>query len=403
MTKLPAMLVAAALLAFGPAEVTKAQTTKPVKVGILNDQGGPYSSITGQGAVVAARMAIEDAGGSVLGQPVELVSADHQHKPDVGSAIARRWFDAEGVDAIFDIYNSGVALAVQRLAEEKNKILVTTVNSAEITGKSCSANGMQWGGDGYSLANLTVKGTYQGKPESWYFITVDYTAGHSLEKDARRAVEEQGGKVLGAVRFPLGSTDFSSYLLQAQSSKADVVAIIGGGTDLLNSIKQADEFQIRKTKQRLIPFALSMADVAALGNETAQGFPLALSFYWDESPATRDWTERFRKLQNGKLPTDLQANVYSAVLHYLKAVKAAGTAETKAVLAKMKEMPVTDFYTNGARVREDGRLMREMLYAEAKAPDQMKSKDDLLKVVNKFPGEEAFLPRVMSECPLLKK
>ena len=403
MKTFPALLAAAALLAFGPTHLATAQTAKAVKIGILNDQGGPYSSITGPGAVAAARMAIEDAGGSVLGQPVELVAADHQHKPDVGSAIARRWFDAEGVGAIFDIYNSGVALAVQRLAHEKNKILVSTVNTAEITGKSCSPNGMQWGGDGYSLSNLTVKGTYQGKPESWYFITVDYAAGHSLERDARRAIEAQGGKVLGAVRFPLGSTDFSSFLLQAQSSKADVVALIGGGTDLLNSIKQADEFQIRKTKQRLIPFSLSTADVVALTNQTTQGFPLALSFYWDENAATRAWTERFRKAQGGKLPTDLQANVYSAVLHYLKAVKAAGTSDTAAVLAKMKETPVNDFYTHGARVREDGRLMREMLYAEAKAPAQMKSKDDLVTVVKRFPGEEAFLPRSMSECALIKK
>ena len=401
--KLKHWLATSALLAALPFGAAHAQTGQTVKIGVLNDQGGPYSSITGPGAVAAARLAIEDAGGTLFGKPIELVSADHQHKPDVGSAIARRWYDAEGVGAIFDIYNSGVALAVQRLAEEKNKILVSTVNTADITGKSCSPNGMQWGGDGYSLSNLTVKGSYQGKPESWYFITVDYTAGHSLEKDARRAVEAQGGKVLGAVRFPLGSTDFSSYLLQAQSSKADVVAIVGGGTDLLNSIKQADEFQIRKTKQRLVPFALSTADVVALGNQTTQGFPLALSFYWDENAATRSWTERFRKAQGGKLPTDLQANVYSAVLHYLKAVKAAGTTDTKAVLAKMRELPVNDFYTHDARVREDGRLMRAMLYAEAKAPGQMKSKDDLVSVVKKFPGEEAFLPRAMSECPLIKK
>lgn len=400
--KLSALIASATLLALSQAPMATAQPAQGVKIGILNDQGGPYSSITGPGAVVAARMAVEDAGGTILGKPVELVAADHQHKPDIGSAIARRWYDAEGVSAIFDIYNSGVALAVQRLADEKNKVLVSTVNTAEITGKSCSPNGMQWGGDGYSLSNLTVKGTYKGKPESWYFITVDYTAGHSLEKDARRAVEGQGGKTLGAVRFPLGSTDYSSYLLQAQSSKADNIGIIGGGSDLLNAIKQADEFQIRKTRQKVVPFSLSTADLVALGNQATQGFPLVLSFYWDENAATRAWTERFRKSQ-GKLPTDLQANVYSAVLHYLKAVKAAGTTETKTVLAKMRELPVNDFYTAGARIREDGRLMRDMLYAEAKAPGQMKSKDDLVTVVKRFSGEEAFLPRAMSECALLQK
>ena len=399
--KLRILLASAALLVLTQAPFALAQT-KAVKIGVLNDQGGPYSSVTGPGAVAAARMAIEDVGGPVLGKPVELVAADHQHKPDVGSAIARRWYDAEGVDAVFDIYNSGVALAVQRLAQEKNKVLISSVNTAEITGKSCATNGLQWGGDGYALANLTVKGAYKGKPESWYFLTVDYAAGHSLEKDARAAVEAQGGKVLGAVRFPLGSTDFSSYLLQAQASKADNIGILGGGTDLLNAIKQADEFQIRKTKQKVIPFALTTADVVALTNQTAQGFPLVMSFYWDENAATRAWTERFRKSQ-GKLPTDLQANVYSAVLHYLKAVQAAGTTDAKAVLAKMRDTPVEDFYTHGARIREDGRLMRDMIYAEAKAPGQMKSKDDLVSVVKRFTGEQAFLPRALSECPLVKK
>ena len=399
--KLRILLASAALLVLTQAPFALAQT-KAVKIGVLNDQGGPYSSVTGPGAVAAARMAIEDVGGPVLGKPVELVSADHQHKPDVGSAIARRWYDAEGVDAVFDIYNSGVALAVQRLAQEKNKVLISSVNTAEITGKSCATNGLQWGGDGYALANLTVKGAYKGKPESWYFLTVDYAAGHSLEKDARAAVEAQGGKTLGAVRFPLGSTDFSSYLLQAQASKADNIGILGGGTDLLNAIKQADEFQIRKTKQKVIPFALTTADVVALTNQTAQGFPLVMSFYWDENAATRAWTERFRKSQ-GKLPTDLQANVYSAVLHYLKAVQAAGTTDAKAVLAKMRDSPVEDFYTHGARIREDGRLMRDMIYAEAKAPGQMKSKDDLVSVVKRFTGEQAFLPRALSECPLVKK
>ena len=402
MKKLSALLAAAALLGLGHVPLASAQAAKAVKIGVLNDQGGPYSSVTGPGAVVAARMAVEDAGGSILGKPVELVAADHQHKPDVGSAIARRWYDADGVDAIFDIYNSGVALAVQRLAQEKNKVLISSVNTAEITGKSCATHGMQWGGDGYALSNLTVKGAYKGKPESWFFLTVDYAAGHSLEKDARSAVEAQGGKVLGAVRFPLGSTDFSSYLLQAQSSKADNIGILGGGTDLLNAVKQADEFQIRKTKQNVIPFALTTADVVALTNQTAQGSPLVMSFYWDENAATRAWTERFRKAQ-GKLPTDLQANVYSAVLHYLKSVQAAGTTEAKAVLAKMRDTPVNDFYTQGARIREDGRLMRDMLYAEAKAPGQMKNKDDMVSVTKRFTGEQAFLPRAQSECPLIKK
>ena len=390
-----------ALCATGHIGIATAQSGQPVKIGILNDQSGPYSSITGPGAVVAARMAVEDVGGSLLGKPVEVVVADHQHKPDVGSATARRWFDTEGVGAVFDIYNSGVALAVQKIAEDKNKILVSTVNSGELTGKSCSPNGMQWGPDGYALATLTVKGTEGSKPESWYFLTVDYTAGHSIEKDARQTVEKLGGKVAGAVRFPLGTADFSSYLLQAQSSKASYLGFVGGGTDLLNAAKQADEFQLRRTGQKFVPTALTTADIMALGNKAAAGLPTVFSFYWDLNPQARAWAERFKKV-HGSLPTDMQANVYSAVLHYLKSVKAANTADTKAVLAKMRETPVNDFFTANARIREDGRLMREMHYAVVKAPEAMKAKDDLLTSVKNFSGEEAFMPRAQSECKLLK-
>ena len=396
--KLPPLF---ALCAASCITVAMAQSSPPVKIGILNDQSGPYSSITGPGAVTAARMAVEDVGGSLLGRPVEVVVADHQHKPDIGSSIARRWFDAEGVGAVFDIYNSGVALAVQKVAEEKNKILISTVNSGELTGKSCSPNGMQWGPDGYALATLTVKGVEASKPGSWFFLTVDYTAGHSLEKDARQTVEKLGSKVAGAVRFPLGTTDFSSYLLQAQASKANYLGFVGGGADLLNAAKQADEFQLRSTGQQFVTTSLTTADIVALGNKAAAGFPIVFSFYWDQSPQARAWADRFKKI-HGKLPTDMQANVYSAVLHYLKSVKATNTSDTKAVLAKMHEMPVNDFFTSNARIREDGRLMREINYGIVKVPEAMKSKDDLLTLVKKFSGEEAFMPRALSECKLLK-
>lgn len=385
----------------GHAGIAAAQSGAPVKIGILNDQSGPYSSITGPGAVVAARMAMEDVGGTLLGKPIEIVVADHQHKPDIGSSIARRWFDTEGVGAVFDIYNSGVALAVQKIAEQKNKLLVSTVNSGELTGKSCSPHGIQWGPDGHALATLTVKGVQAGKPGTWYFLTVDYTAGHSLEKDARRTIEQLGGKMLGAARFPLGTTDFSSYLLQAQSSKANYVGLAGGGADLLNAAKQADEFELRSTGQRFVTTSLTTADIMALGNKAAAGFPTVFSFYWDLSPPARAWAERFKKV-HGVLPTDMQANVYSAVLHYLKSVKTVNTADTKTVVAKMRETPVNDFFTSNARIREDGRLMRDIYYGTAKAPDAMKNKDDLLTVEKKFSGEEAFMPRAMSECPLLK-
>jgi branched-chain amino acid transport system substrate-binding protein len=380
-----------------------AQSDKPVKVGILNDQASVYSSISGSGSVAAARLAIEDMGGTLLGKPIELVFADHAHKPDQGTTIARRWFDVEGVDAIFDIYSSGVALAVQGLAESKDKILVLSMaSSGVISGKSCSPNGMQWANDGYEVANLTIKGVSEGKPTSWYFITVDYTAGHSIEKDSQKLIEAAGGTFAGSVRFPLNTPDFSSFLLRAQASGAKNIGFIGGGADLTNATKQASEFGIQQAGQRFIPLSMTTVDIDALGNKVTQGMPLVLSFYWDESDATKAWTERFKKAF-GKMPTDPQANVYSAVLHYLKAVKAAGTTENQTVLAKMKDTPVNDFFTSNARIRADGRLMRDVYYAEAKAPSEMKSPTDLLKLIKKVPGEQAFIPADQSDCKLLKK
>lgn len=386
------------LLASGAA----AQSDKSVKVGILNDQASVYSSISGPGSVAAAKLAIEDMGGSLLGKPIEIVFADHAHKPDQGTTIARRWFDVEGVDAIFDIYSSGVALAVQNLAESKDKILVLSMaSSGVISGKSCSPNGMQWANDGYEVANLTIKGVSEGKPTSWYFITVDYTAGHSIEKDSQKLIEAAGGTFTGSVRFPLNTPDFSSFLLRAQASGAKNIGFIGGGADLTNATKQANEFGVQQGGQRFIPLSMTTVDVDALGNKVTQGMPLVLSFYWDESDATKAWTERFKKAF-GKMPTDPQANVYSAVLHYLKAVNATGTTDNKTVLAKMKDTPVNDFFTSNARIRADGRLMRDVYYAEAKAPDQMKSATDLLTLVKKVPGEQAFIPEDQSDCKLLK-
>ncbi|HYF58452.1 MAG TPA: ABC transporter substrate-binding protein [Burkholderiaceae bacterium] len=400
-TAAAAVIAAAAALYAGAAAAQQG----PVKIGILNDQNAVYSSITGQGSVAAARLAIEDAGGTVLGRPVELVVADHQHKPDIGSSIARRWFDVEGVGAIFDIYSSGVALAVQRIAEDKDKVLVVSMaSSRDIGGKACSPNGMQWANDGYAVANLTIKGAAgSGGPNTWYFMTVDYTAGHSIERDARAMVEAAKGSTAGAVRFPIGNTDFSSFLLQAQASKAKNIGLIAGGADLTNATKQAGEYRIREQGQQFVPFSMTTDDVYALGNKVVAGMPTVQGFYWDENDATRAWTERFKKAYGGKMPTDPQANVYSAVLHYLKAVKAANTTETKAVLAKMRETPVQDFFTPGAKIREDGRVMRPLWYAVAKAPEEMKHKDDVLKLVKKFSAEEAFVPVAQSECPLLKK
>jgi branched-chain amino acid transport system substrate-binding protein len=375
----------------------------PVKIGILNDQASVYSAITGPGSVAAARLAIEDMDGSLFGKPIELVSADHGHKPDLGSAIARRWFDTEGVDAIFDIYSSGVALAVQGIAEQKNKLLVVSMaSSRDISGKSCSPNGMQWANDGYEVANLTIKGSSGDKPASWFFLTVDYTAGHSIEGDAKKMIEKGGGKFVGSVRFPLNTPDFGSFLLQAQNSGAQNIGFIGGGADMTNAIKQAAEFGVERTGQRFVPFSLTTVDVQSLGNQATQGMPLVLSYYWDASDQTKAWAERFKKAF-GKMPSDPQANVYSAVLHYLKSVKAAGTTDTAAVVAKMREMPVEDLFTTGAQIREDGRLMRDVYYAEVKKPSAMSGSTDLITLVKKMPGSEAFIPAGESDCKLLKK
>ncbi|GGC63479.1 ABC transporter substrate-binding protein [Chelatococcus reniformis] len=399
-------LVLAALAALSLAAtpgIAAAQAGDPVKIGILNDRSSVYSSITGPGSEVAAKMAVEDFGGQLFGKPIEVLVADHLHKPDVGAGIARKWFDVDGVNAVFDIYSSGVSLAVQRLAEDKNKIVVVSMaSSRDISGKSCSPNGMQWANDGYSVAKLTIDGSRKPGADSWYFLTVDYTAGHSIEADAKKLIEAQGGQFVGAVRFPLNTTDFSSYLLRAQSSGAKNIVLIGGGSDLINGIKQADEFGINQAGQRFVPFSLTTVDIVGLGNKATAGMPLVFSFYWDESDATKAWAERFKQ-RTGKLPTDPQANVYSAVSHYLKAVKAAGTTDTAAVLAKMKELPVEDFFTHGAKVRADGRLMRDLYFAEVKQPADMKGAEDLVNLTRKFTGEQAFIPADQSDCKNLKK
>ncbi|MDP3547465.1 MAG: ABC transporter substrate-binding protein [Phreatobacter sp.] len=395
-------LAASAMLSLPLATTALAQGSGPIRIGVLNDQGGPYSSITGPGSVAAARMAVQDLGGTVLGRPVEVLAADHQHKPDLGSSLAREWYDVQGVRAIFDIYSSGVALAVQKVAQDKDRLLfVSMASSALIGGAQCSTHGMQWANDGYVVSNLTVKGSHETGGNSWYFLTVDYAAGHSIEADATRMIEAAGGKVLGAVRFPLGTPDFSSFLLRAQTSGAKNIGFIGGGSDMVNSVKQADEFGIRASGQRYVPFSMTTVDIQAVGSQATQGMPVVLSYYWGENDETRAFADRFRR-QTSRMPTDPQANVYSAVRHYLRAVQAAGTVETGPVLAKMREMPVEDFFTRGARIRADGRLMRDVLFAVAKAPGEMQNPDDLLKIVSRVPGEQAFVPAAQSQCPLLR-
>lgn len=396
------LIKSGAALALGLLASSIHAADKPIKIGILNDQSGVYSAATGAGSVIAAKMAVQDAG-DVLGRPVQVLSADHQFKPDVGAAIARRWYDQEDVGAIFDIYHSGVGLAVQDIAKSQNKIVMGQINSMLFTNEQCSPNGFSWGTDGYSLATLISKGVSEGKPSSWYFITVDYTAGHSVEEEAKKIIETDGGKFLGSARFPAGVADFSSFILSAQSSKAANVAFIGGGADTLNIAKQVKEFGLQQMGQKFVPFSLGTVDVPSMGFDVAQGLPMVFSFYWGLSPEAQAWADRFKKESGGKLPSDQQADVYSEVFHYLKAVKAAGTTETTAVLEKMKELPVDDFFTKGAKIRADGRLMRDMYFGVVKAPSDMKNPDDFVQVVKKFSGEEAFQPASLSACQYLTR
>ncbi len=372
-----------------------------VRIGVLSDMSSIFSGFGGPGSVVAAKMAVEDFGGRVLDKPIEIVSADHQNKPDIGLGIARRWYDVDGVDVIVDVLNSGLALPLQGLAEQKNKLVFFSgANNLDLNGKQCSAHGYVWGYDSYSLANTNVTGIMQ-KPghESWFVITIDYASGHNLERDAISAIKRNGGSVKGTVRYPLGMADYGSVLLQAQASGAKVIALATGGADMQNLMKQAKEFNVT---QRLVPLFLTTMDIQGLGLDVTKGAPLVVDFYWDQNDATRAFSKRFLE-RHKRMPTDVQATVYSEVSSYLKAVAKAGTTETKAVIASLKDLPVTDFMTDNARTRADGRLLRNMYFGEVKAPADSKSEFDSVKILTMIPGDAAFRPASESECPALKK
>ena len=374
-----------------------------VKIGVLDDMSGPYSENTGPGDLLAVRMAVADFGGTVLGKPIEVVSADMQNKVDVGVGIARRWYEQEQVDLIIGIPHSAIALAVVRLAEEKNRLVMpTAAATAELTGKACSAHSVHWVYDTYGQSKTIANAIVKQGGDSWFFITVDYAFGIALEQNATEFVKAGGGRVLGSARHPLNTADFSSYLLQAQVSKAKVVVMANGGTDLTNAIKQAKEFGLDKGGQRLAALLIQYPEVHALGLKTAQGLLMASSFYWDMSPEARAFTDRFAAAK-GMPPTMIQAGTYGATLHYLKAVKAAGTDEAKAVMAKMKEMPINDFMTRNGRIRVDGRVIRDMYLMQAKTPEESKGEWDLAKIVATIPGDQAFRPLNEGGCPLVTK
>jgi len=389
-----------AVLLLGAGNARAQISDNVVKIGVMNDQSGLYADLGGPGSVVAARMAAEDAGGSVLGKPIEIVAADHQNKADIGVAVARRWFESEAVDMAIGFDNSSVALAVEQLAAEHNRIAIAgAVGSTAFTGKNCTANEASWVYDSYALTTSLAKSIVAEGRDTWFFITVDYAFGLSMEADATAAVLAAGGKVLGSVRHPLNTSDFSSYLLQAQASGAKVVALANGGGDMVNTIKQANEFGLSK-KQSLVSMLVFISDVHSMQLQAAQGLKFVTAFYWDRDDDTRAWSKRFLD-HLGKMPTMAQASVYSAVRHYIASIKAAGTDEAKAVMTKMRELPVNDFYVRNGHVREDGRLVHDMLFVQVKTPSESKGPWDYYKILGTVPGDQAFRPLAEGGCPLV--
>ena len=353
-------LAAGAALALAPALASAQVSGNAVKIGVLNDQSGVYADFGGKWSVEAARMAVADFGGTVLDKPIEIVAADHQNKPDVASNIARSWYDNDGVDAIVELTTSSVALAVQQLSLEKKKITITSgAATSDLTGKACTPYGYHWAYDTRALAVGTGGSLVETGGDTWFFLTADYAFGHALEADVAKYVKSKGGKVLGAVRHPLATNDFSSFLLQAQSSKAKIVGLANAGLDTTNSIKAASEFGIVQGGQRLAALLFTLAEVHGLGLQAAQGIVLTEGFYWDMDDQTRAFSKRFFE-KTGRMPNMVQASTYSSVLQYLKAVKAAGTDETDAVTKKLHELPVDDFFAKGGKVLANGRMVHDM-------------------------------------------
>jgi len=372
-----------------------------VKIGVLTDMSSLYADATGKGSLAAVQMAVEDYGGNVKGKPVEVISADHQNKPDIGIAIARNWYDNEKVDAIFDVPTSSVALPVSALTREKNKININSGGgSSDITGAACSPNTVHWTYDTYALSNVAGKAMVKRGEDTWFFITADYAFGMALERDAANVVKESGGKVLGDVRHPLNNPDFSSFLLQAQASKAKVVALANAGGDTQNALKQASEFGIVQGGQKTIALLQEITDTHSLGINATQGLIVTDGFYWDMNDETRAFSKRFND-RVGHMPSMIQAGLYSATMHYLKAIEAIGTDEASKVMAQMRATPVNDFFAKNGKIRIDGRMVHDMYLFEVKKP-QEKGEWDLYNLIAAVPGDEAFRPLDKGGCPLVK-
>src|SRR6201996_3508146 len=402
MKSFAAALVAGFALAASGSAAHAQISDNVVKLGVLTDMSSLYADATGKGSVAAVEMAVADYGGKVAGAPIVVIAADHQNKPDVGVAIARNWYDNEKVDAIMDVPTSSVALPVSALTREKNRININSGGgSSDLTGPACSPNTVHWTYDTYALSNVAGKAMVKRGDDTWFFITADYAFGAALERDASNVVKESGGKVIGNVRHPLNSSDFSSYLLQAQSSKAKVVALADAGGDTTTALKQASEFGITQGGQKLIPLLFEITDTHSLGLKEAQGLIVTDAFYWDRDDETRAFSKRFYE-KVGHMPSMLQAGLYSATLHYLKAIDAIGTDEALKVMAQMRATPVNDVFTKNGKIRIDGRMVHDMYLFEVKKPEESKGEWDLYKLLATVPGDEAFRPLDKGNCPLVK-
>jgi branched-chain amino acid transport system substrate-binding protein len=373
-----------------------------LRVGIITDMSGQYSDGNGSGSVIAAQMAAEEIGGTVAGRKIEIISGDHQNKADIASAIVREWIDTKHVDVVAEGVNSAVALAVMNVTRERNKpFLISGAGSSDITGKYCTPTSIQWTYDTYASSNATAKAVVQRGGKTWFFLTADYSFGHALERDASKAVIAAGGKVLGSVRHPFNTSDMSSFLLQAQAAKPDIVGLANAGSDFRNAVAQADEFGIRAGGAKIVALQVTLTDVPALGLEHAHGLLFTDSFYWDRTPETRAFSEVFYK-RHGAMPTSYQAGVNSALRHYFKAVTATNSTDTATVISWMREHPVDDFFAHGGKIREDGRMVHDMYLMRIKKPEESKSKWDLYEYLVTIPGDQAFRPMAEGGCPYVK-
>ncbi|MBR0723379.1 ABC transporter substrate-binding protein [Bradyrhizobium manausense] len=401
MRPIAALVSAAGLLSAVLSPPASAQQT-PLKIGVLSDFSSVYSDIGGQGNVEAAKMAIEDFGGKMFGKPIDMVAADVLNKPDVASTIARKWWETEGVDMIIDLPTSATALAVMELSKQYEKIMIVTdAASSDITGKSCSPYTAHWTYDTYANAHTVGSAIVKNGGDSWFFLTADYVFGHSVERDTGDVVKAAGGKVLGSVKHPLNTADFSSFLLQAQASKAKIIGLANGGGDTINAIKQAGEFGIVAGGQNLAAIVMFISDVHSLGLKLAQGLIITEAYYWDLNDKTRAFGKRFLERVK-RMPTMNQAATYSATLHYLKAVQAAGSKDTKTVMAKMRELPVKDAFTDNGVLREDGRMVHSMFLFQVKKPEESKAPWDYYRLLAEVPADQAFRPLKDGGCPLVK-